>query len=100
MADKKPLSKELNVTILNTEKTLFEGVATSVTSQNVSGSFDVLPFHTNFISIIQKKIFLKLPSGEKKEFEVESGVMRVFENNVEIFLGIETVAQPENLPKN
>ena len=81
--------KNLIVVIRTTEKVLFEGSVKALTSINDTGQFDVLPLHANFISIIKSKITVKNNDGSRQEFPIDGGVMRVQENNVEVFLGIE-----------
>ena len=45
----------LTVAINSPEKVIWEGRALSVTSANSKGTFDVLPHHANFITIIENK---------------------------------------------
>lgn len=49
------LNPTLHVRILSPQKLLLDTQASSVTSVNVSGKFDVLPLHANFISLIEGK---------------------------------------------
>lgn len=44
----------LNVKILSPTQTIFDGEAHSVSAVNSTGRFDILPFHANFITLIQK----------------------------------------------
>lgn len=44
----------LNVKIVSPTQTLFEGQAYSVSSANSTGKFDILPYHANFITMVQK----------------------------------------------
>lgn len=44
----------LNVKIMSPTQTIFEGQAFSVSSKNSTGAFDILPFHANFITMVQK----------------------------------------------
>lgn len=67
---------------------LFQGEVAAVSSFNDKGPFDILPQHANFISIIKKHVVIHLPTKEKKRIELESGIMKVHNNNVEIYLGI------------
>jgi hypothetical protein len=47
-------SNVLNVKILSPTQTIFEGEAYSVSSANSAGNFDILPYHANFITMVQK----------------------------------------------
>lgn len=44
----------LNVKIFSPTQTIFEGEAVSISSVNSVGKFDILPFHANFITLVQK----------------------------------------------
>ncbi len=74
--------------IMNTEKILYDGEANSVTSENDTAKFDILPGHTNFISIIKNYLILVTNTGETKKFELEQGIVMVYKNVVKIYLGI------------
>jgi F0F1-type ATP synthase epsilon subunit len=74
--------------ILNTEKVLFEGNVKSVSSENETAKFDILPGHTNFISIIKDRMELITAENEKKEFNLEYGIVMVYENVLNVYLGI------------
>jgi len=60
---------------------------TAVSSYNEKGLFDVLPFHTNFISLIKTKLVLH-KGREEKEIKVGTGLLRVEKNLVSIYLGL------------
>jgi F0F1-type ATP synthase epsilon subunit len=82
---------ELFVTIRTSEEILFEGKAKSVSTSNPFGFFDILPKHKNFITNIEHKVTVYITASENKEFEVDSGILRIYNNNVDIFLGIHTI---------
>lgn len=83
--------KFITVVVRSHQGTEFSGQATAVTGHNSKGVFDVLPNHSNFITVITKKLTVHLPNGTKKEMNLESGVMRVLTGSVEVFLGVESV---------
>ena len=60
----------------------------AVTSFNEKGIFDVLPQHENFISVIKDKIIIHTTDGKDKEIKIDNGVLRVYENEADIFLGL------------
>ena len=67
---------------------IFEGEVDAVSSYNESGPFDVLPLHTNFISLIQKMLSIHRKEKVLQRVRVGSGVLSVHENKVEVYLGI------------
>jgi len=87
MSDK----KLIKVQVLTTEEIVFEGEVDRITSFNEVGLFDVYPMHANFISIIEKKLHLYHQKKIVKELEFEKAVMKVKQDIVYIFLGIEVL---------
>ena len=81
----------LFISIKNPDKTLFQGLIKGVTSKNDKGPFDILSEHENFITIIREKIIVYPIDGEQIEWGIDQGVLKVKENKVNVFLGIETV---------
>ncbi len=77
----------LEVFVMTGESVIFNDKATSVSSRNGRGRFDVLPYHTNFISIIKEFISIQRDADHKKDFVIKTGIMRVYENKVQIFVG-------------
>ena len=80
----------LRVTVLSPEKTVFDGQAVAVSTYNDVGIFDVLPFHANLITMIKQSITIYHPDKKTEKISCEKGILKVFENTVVIFLGIET----------
>lgn len=66
----------------------FEGGAKSVSSYNELGEFDILPRHTNFITLISKNLTIIKPDNEKLSYQFERGVLEVSKNKINIFLGL------------
>ena len=78
----------LNVSIRSRQGLVFEGQVQTVSSYNRIGLFDVLPRHANFVSMIKDKVILVKPDKKRLEITLDTGVMMVQENNVQIFLGV------------
>ncbi len=66
----------------------YQGKAKTISSQNQLGKFDVLPKHTNFISLVFENLTIVTPEEKKINYQFERGVLEVSENKVNIFLGI------------
>ena len=81
----------MKVTVKNPEGIVFDGQVFALTSVNTSGPFDILPFHSNLVSLISKKLILYIQKENPQQMDIENGVLKVTENVVEIFLGVETV---------
>lgn len=87
MSDQKPIK----VTVRNTDEVLFSGDVDRISSFNEMGRFDVYPMHANFISIIEKQLALYLKHEKIKELKLERAVMKVKQDTVNIYLGIESL---------
>lgn len=66
----------------------FEGLAKAVSSKNRLGNFDILPSHTNFISIILENLTIHTFPEKKINFQFSRGVLEVSEDKVNVFLGL------------
>jgi F0F1-type ATP synthase epsilon subunit len=91
MADK----KNIKVRVRDTENTLFEGDVDRISSFNEVGPFDIYPMHANFISIIRQGLALYNKRNKIKEVKFEQAVMKVKQDQVHIFLGIEALLVDE-----
>lgn len=78
----------LKVSVKGANKQEFNGEAISVTSYNKVGKFDVLAYHTNFISLIKEYIIIQQKDKKKITFPIQSGIMKVYEDNVKILIGV------------
>ncbi len=74
--------------IRNKNGIVFEGNVFAVSSTNDVGPFDILPGHANFICIIKNKLIIHHSKIKKEEMDVDSGILRVKDNKIEIYLGI------------
>lgn len=82
-------SNIFNLTISSREGTVFQGQVQSITSYNEKGKFDVLAEHANFISLIKDSIILIDLKGKKQEIKINNALLKVHQNIVKIYLGIE-----------
>jgi F0F1-type ATP synthase epsilon subunit len=87
MDKKKEVSNLLHVFVMTGDSVIYDDKAASVSSRNERGRFDILPLHTNFISIIKEFVLIKQNPDLNKQIVIKNGIMRVFENNVQIFVG-------------
>jgi F0F1-type ATP synthase epsilon subunit len=75
--------------VISREGILFEDDVSSISSYNEKGLFDVLAQHANFISLLQKSMQIIDLQGQKKEITFPNALMKVSQNHVNIYLGIE-----------
>lgn len=72
--------------VMSPDMPIFDGEVFSVSSFNDKGPFDVLPQHKNFISLISQLIRIGFKNGTTKEISIQSGVLRVYQNRVDVYL--------------
>ena len=84
--------KFLEVKVFSTPvigKEFFEGKVKTVSSKNRLGDFDILPGHTNFITIILESLTIHTFSPEKKiNYQFGRGILEVSKDKVNVFLGL------------
>lgn len=76
------------VSIKSLKKTYFDGKATTLTSLNETGEFDILSEHANLISLIRNYIIIDKGLKSEQKFMISNGILRVKENKVEVFLEV------------
>ena len=79
---------KLLLTVRNREQVLINEEVKSISSFNDKGVFDVLPEHTNFISLIHRFIAVRRINGETLQIRLENGIMRVYREKIDVFLGL------------
>lgn len=82
-------TQSLILIIKTPEDVLYEGEIEALTSGNEKGVFDILPFHENFITIVNQTLTVHEKSKNKKDFPIQTGVIRVKDNRIQIYLGLD-----------
>lgn len=78
----------LKVKVWSPFKVYYDDEATSVSGVNATGTFDILPQHHNFITILKPcDLMLQTKDGEFK-IKISGGIMRVHQNTVVVFLEV------------
>lgn len=88
MTDVTAKSKQLKVSIKAKNKVLYEGGVSALTSKNERGVFDILLLHTNFITLVSEYVIIDKGLSTEKRFDFEKGVLYVFSNKVDVYVGI------------
>jgi F0F1-type ATP synthase epsilon subunit len=78
----------LEVYIRSRTKNYYKGSAQSLTTYNDKGELDILPMHTNFVSIIKKYIIVDKGLPTLKKFDLESAVLSVQDGKVDVYVGV------------
>lgn len=84
----------LHVRIISPQQLILETEASSVSSKNLQGPFDILPQHANFITIIEDSpIIVRVPNQKKATFNFPLSIIFVTENKVNIYTYIQLSAE-------
>jgi hypothetical protein len=67
----------------------YEGQAFSVTAENATGPFDILPRHHNFISLLTPcELVLRTVTKGEQRVKISGGIMHVKADEVVVFLDV------------
>lgn len=76
----------LHVRILSPQQLILDTEATSISSKNSQGNFDILPQHANFITLIEKSpIVVRLVDKRRLSFTFPLAIILTKENRVDIY---------------
>lgn len=82
----------LHVRIIAPQQLILDTQATSVSSINAQGPFDILPEHANFLTVIENASIIVRPAKDKPiTFSFPLSIIRVTANQVNIY----TYIQPD-----
>jgi F0F1-type ATP synthase epsilon subunit len=80
---------KMHVKVYAPFRTYFDGDAYSLSAENRTGPFDVLPHHKNFMSLLMPcTITVRTPKSEDFNLKVSHGVMHVKSDQVTVFLDV------------
>lgn len=67
----------------------FEGQAFSISAENTTGPFDILPKHHNFISLLSAcEIVVRTVKKGEQRIKISGGIMHVKADQVIVFLNV------------
>lgn len=82
------MTDTVSVRILGPEKVVWEGEAASVSSVNSQGPFDILPYHANFITVIENQPIIVRTSDNEESFRFDHAIIYVHSNYVRVYTNI------------
>ena len=87
--DQKKALKLMDVKVSSPYVTYYEDAAFSISAENPSGPFDILPGHHNFISLLTPCTMIVRGSGTpEKKIQISGGIMHVKADKVIVFLDV------------
>ncbi|QQG47486.1 MAG: hypothetical protein HY044_00080 [Candidatus Woesebacteria bacterium] len=85
------MNEYLELKIITRLSVIFEGKVRSVTSFNKKGKFDILPGHSQFISLVTNGISFFDERQNQKSLVLANGVVRVIKNTITVFCEIQDI---------
>jgi F0F1-type ATP synthase epsilon subunit len=87
--DEKPKSSnEMHIKIYAPFKVYFDGQANSISGDNETGPFDILPQHHNFMTLLGSCELIVRTKEDEKKFKITRGIMHVKADEVVVFLDV------------
>src|SRR4051812_36957804 len=79
---------DMHVKVYSPFKIYFDGRAKSFSAVNDTGPFDILPGHTNFMTLVSPcEVIIRTANGENK-IKIARAVMHVKANDIVVFLDV------------
>lgn len=88
MAKTKPAGQQLTVIARAPFHIYYEGTARAVTATNRIGTFDVLPGHADFFSMLRPGKVVITTDDEELSFEITTGIITVRDNEALLFVNM------------
>jgi F0F1-type ATP synthase epsilon subunit len=85
---KKTSDKYIYVRIQAPYRVYYDGKARSVSAENKSGPFDVLPGHRNFITLLSDSDLRLVNDDGASVFRIQKAMMHVSNDEVVVFIGV------------
>lgn len=83
------MKNEISLKIHSRAGVLFSGLVSSLSAINQRGKFDIMPMHSNFISLISGAItYRDAVSGQVHNVPIDQAILKATGNTVDIYLGL------------
>lgn len=87
------INQSLHVRIVSPQQLLLDTQAYAVSSKNLQGRFDILPYHANFITVIENEpIIIRSKIGKPLSFRFPVAIIVNTRNRVNIYTYIQLQA--------
>jgi len=86
----KPKDPVMQVKVYSPYKIYFDDTAISLSGDNETGPFDILPHHHNFMTLLDAcELVIRMPAPRTEErIKIARGVMHVKADSVTVFLDV------------
>lgn len=80
--------KRFKIKIFSPYQVYYQGEAVSLSAQNRTGPFDVLPGHINFFSLLTGGTVVLNTGYQRLEFQIARGILRVNHDDLTLFADV------------
>jgi len=80
--------KRFKIKIFSPYQVYYQGEAVSLSAQNRTGPFDVLPGHINFFSLLTGGTVVLNTGFQRLEFQIARGILRVNHDDLTLFADV------------
>lgn len=87
-SEKSSDSKLMHVKVYAPFRVYFDGQAESISAENDTGPFDILPAHHNFITLLSPCEIVVRNKGKEDKVKITRGIMHVKKDEVVVFLDV------------
>lgn len=81
-------SKNMQVKVYSPFKVYYNDLAESISAENDTGSFDILPKHHNFMTLLNSGEVVVKNNNKDFRFNIDKGIMHVKADEVIVFLDV------------
>lgn len=79
---------KVHLIIRDRNKIIVDDDIKALTSYNDKGTFDILPEHANFMSLIKKFITIHKLDGTKQKIEINNGMLKIRDNMINCYIDL------------
>lgn len=81
--------KKFLLKIYSAYENYYEGLASSLSAENDTGPFDILPQHHNFMTLVNEgEVIIRVEGEDDRRLHIARGVLHVRKNKVTLFLDV------------
>lgn len=81
-------SQSMHVKVYSPYKVYYDDEATSVSAENDTGPFDILPRHHNFMTLLNSCEIIIRTTRDQERIKIARGIMHVKADSVIVFLDV------------
>lgn len=78
----------MHVKVYAPYKVYYDGLAESISAENMTGPFDILPRHHNFMTLLSPCEIIVRNEGKEEKVTAQRGIMHVKKDEVVVFLDV------------